>query len=34
VIFEAIRKLMVFPEPKKRKIGFLIEEKPARYGKR
>ena len=32
-LFEAIRQLMAPPEPKKRKIGFLVEEKPARYGK-
>jgi hypothetical protein len=34
VIFEAIHKLMAPPEPKKRKIDFLVEEKPVRYGKR
>lgn len=33
-LFEAIRQLMTPPEPKKRKIGFLIEERAARYGKR
>jgi hypothetical protein len=33
-LFEAIRQLMAPPEPKKRKIGFLVEEKAARYGKR
>jgi hypothetical protein len=33
-LFEAIRQLMAPPEAKKRKIGFLVEEKPARYGKR
>jgi hypothetical protein len=33
-LFEAIRQLMTPPEPKKKKIGFLVEEKPARYGKR
>lgn len=33
-LFEAIRQLMAPPEPKKRRIGFLIEEKAARYGKR
>jgi ORF6N domain len=32
-LFEAIRQLMAPPEPKKRKIGFLVEEKAARYGK-
>jgi len=34
VVFEAIRQLMAPPEPKKKKIGFLVEEKAARYGKR
>ena len=33
-LFEAIRQMMTPPEPKKRKIGFLIEERAARYGKR
>lgn len=33
-LFEAIRQLMAPPEPKKRRIGFLVEEKAARYGKR
>ena len=33
-LFEAIRQLMIPPEPKKRKIGFLVEERAARYGKR
>jgi hypothetical protein len=32
-LFEAIRQLMTLPEPKKRKIGFLVEERAARYGK-
>jgi hypothetical protein len=32
-IFQAIRQLMAPPEPKKRKMGFLVEEKPARYGR-
>jgi hypothetical protein len=31
VVFDAIRQLMTPPEPKKRKIGFLVEEKAARY---
>jgi hypothetical protein len=31
-LFAAIRQLMAQPEPKKKKIGFLVEEKPARYG--
>jgi hypothetical protein len=34
VVFDAIRQLMAPPEPKKRKIGFLVEERAARYGKR
>ena len=33
-IFEAIRQLMTPPEPKKRKIGFLVRERAARYGTR
>jgi len=33
-LFEAIRQLMAPPEPKKRRIGFLVEEKATRYGKR
>ncbi len=33
-LFEAIRQLMTPPEPKKRKIGFLVKERTARYGKR
>ena len=33
-LFEAIRQLMTPPETKKRKIGFLVEERAARYGKR
>ena len=33
-IFDAIRQLMTPPEPKRRKIGFLVEEKPAAYGRR
>jgi hypothetical protein len=34
VVFDAIRQLMAPPEPKKRKIGFLVEEKAAAYGRR
>ena len=34
VVFDAIRQLMVPPDPKKRKIGFLVEEKAAAYGRR
>ena len=32
VVFDAIRQLMAPPEGKKRKIGFLVKEKAARYG--
>jgi hypothetical protein len=34
VVFDAIRQLMAPPEAKKRKIGFLVEEKTASYGRR
>ncbi len=30
-LFDAIRQLMTPPEPKKRKIGFLVKERAARY---
>jgi hypothetical protein len=33
VVFDAIRQLMASPEAKKRKIGFLVEEKAAAYGR-
>jgi hypothetical protein len=33
VVFEAIRELMAPPEPNKRKIGFLVKERAARYGR-
>ena len=33
VVFDAIRQLMKPPEPKKRRIGFLVSERPAHYGK-
>jgi hypothetical protein len=33
VVFDAIRQLMTPPEPKKRKIGFLVKQRAARYGK-
>jgi hypothetical protein len=33
VVFEAIRELMTPPEPNKRKIGFLVKERGARYGR-
>ena len=34
VVFEAIRELMRPPTPKRKKIGFLVEEKAAAYGRR
>jgi hypothetical protein len=34
VVFDAIRQMMTPPEAKKRKIGFLVEEKAAAYGRR
>ena len=34
VVFDAIRQLMTLPQPKNRKIGFLVEEKAAAYGRR
>jgi ORF6N domain len=34
VVFDAIRQLMAPPERKRRKIGFLVEEKAAAYGRR
>ncbi|HEX9663753.1 MAG TPA: ORF6N domain-containing protein [Candidatus Binatia bacterium] len=33
-IFNAIRQLMAPPEAKKRKLGFLVEEKAAAYGRK
>ena len=33
-LFVAVRQLMAPPDPKKRKIGFLVEEKAAAYGRR
>jgi len=33
-LFQAIRQLMTPLEPNKRKIGFLVKERAARYGKR
>jgi hypothetical protein len=33
-LFAAVRQLMAPPEPEKRKIGFLVEEKAAAYGRR
>lgn len=32
-LFEAIRQLMILPVPKKRKIGFLVKERAAKYGR-
>jgi hypothetical protein len=32
-VFEAIRELMAPPESKKRKIGFLVKQRAARYGR-
>src|SRR5262249_56558002 len=33
VVFDAIRELMTPPESKKRKIGLLVKERAARYGR-
>jgi hypothetical protein len=33
VVFDAIRQLMTPPAPKTRKIGFLVRERAARYGR-
>lgn len=33
VVFEAIRQLMTPSEPKKRKIGFIVKERAAKYGR-
>jgi hypothetical protein len=33
VVFDAIRQLMTPPKPSRRKIGFLVEEKAASYGR-
>jgi len=33
VVFDAIRQLMALPEPKKRKIGFIVSERAAKYGR-
>jgi phage regulator Rha-like protein len=32
-LFQAVRQLMTPPEPSKRKIGFLVKERAARYGR-
>ncbi len=33
MVFDAIRQLMTPPEPTKRKIGFLVKERAAKYGR-
>lgn len=33
VVFDAIRELMTPPDPKKRKIGFIVKERAAKYGR-
>jgi hypothetical protein len=33
VVFDAIRQLMTPPEPGKRKIGFIVKERAAKYGR-
>ena len=33
VVFDALRQLMTPPEPKTRRIGFLVEERAAPYGR-
>jgi hypothetical protein len=33
-LFAAVRQLMALPEPRKRKIGFLVREKGAAYGRK
>jgi hypothetical protein len=33
VVFDTIRELMTPPQSKKRKIGFLVKERTARYGR-
>ena len=33
VVFDAIRELMTPPEPRKGKIGFLVKERAALYGR-
>ena len=33
VVFDAIRQLMTPPEPKKGKIGFVVKERAAKYGR-
>lgn len=33
VVFDTIRQLMTPPEPSKRKIGFMVKERGAKYGR-
>ena len=33
VVFDAIRQLMTLPEPGKRKIGFIVKDSAAKYGR-
>jgi hypothetical protein len=33
VVFDAIRQLMTPPEPRKRKIGFIVKERATKYGR-
>jgi DnaJ-domain-containing protein 1 len=33
VVFDALRELMNSPTPKRRRIGFIVSEKAARYGR-
>ena len=33
VVFDAIRELMLKPEPKRKKIGFIVKEKQRSYGR-
>jgi len=32
-LFHAIRQLMTAPDPKRRKIGFILKERAAKYGR-
>ena len=34
VVFDAIRRLMTPPAPKERKIGFIVKQDAAKYGRR
>jgi hypothetical protein len=33
VVFDAIRELMAPPSPKRRRIGFIVKERAAKYGR-